>query len=218
MSNRKRKLGQFKLWVLLLFISGITAWMLNANSVGATSTLATIIPEFQPILPRLNQTKVPLRLPTYISLESARETATSRDPSNPEDNIYTHLLDVSSDSYVIILGAREGCEGGNACRLGSISGTKKVKNTPSDENLLKLIKKKYNSSPQRRSKEQPEVVTLVNGIKGYFDPWTCAGICGDADLIWDENGYRYTLGIKVGVKRSLVKMVNSAITNKAKGS
>ncbi len=209
---KRRKAWKFGLLFLAFMLSGMTAWMLSANLVTATSALSTVDPVFQPILSSLNKTQAPLRLPAFIFLESIRESGLS----TFDGKVYANLLDVTPTTYVVILGATEECQGGNACRLGSISGSKNDRNTPRGENLLKLIKSKYNASSNRRSKEKPEVVTLAKGIKGYFDPWTCGASCGDADIIWDENGYRYTVGSKIGTKSSLVKMANSAIANLAK--
>jgi hypothetical protein len=59
-------------------------------------------------------------------------------------------------------------------------------------------------------------VKLANGIRGYFIDAKCGASCSNSDLSWEQKGYRYTVGIKAGSKRDLVKIANSAILNPAK--
>lgn len=112
----------------------------------------------------------------------------------PEDEsapIYAVLESANPENYQIILGYTEDCNGGNACRLGTTSAETVTSET---EPLV------------------GEQVTLVNGISGYFVEADCSGAnCSDATLSWEQNGDRYTVGIKAGKQETLVKMANSAI-------
>ena len=54
-------------------------------------------------------------------------------------------------------------------------------------------------------------VGLSRGIQGWFIPWLCGANCNDAKVVWEEHIYRYSMGIKLGDRASLVKMANSAI-------
>lgn len=114
----------------------------------------------------------------------------------PEDGdlpIYAVLESVNPESYQIILGYTEDCNGGNACRLGTTSAQTV---TPETDPLA------------------GEQVSLVNGISGYFVEADCSGAnCSDATLSWEQDGDRYTVGIKAGQKETLVKMANSAIAS-----
>lgn len=56
-------------------------------------------------------------------------------------------------------------------------------------------------------------VTLANGIKGYFIPYVCGANCDDSKVIWEQNGYRYLVGLKRGDKKTVIEMANSAIKN-----
>jgi len=58
-----------------------------------------------------------------------------------------------------------------------------------------------------------EVIPLAQKITGYFTDYTCKARCSDARLIWDQDGYRYALGIEAGKLETLVKLANSAIEN-----
>jgi len=60
-----------------------------------------------------------------------------------------------------------------------------------------------------------EVIPLAQNITGYFTDYTCNANCSYPRLIWDQDGYRYYLGIKAGKLETLVKLANSAIENPA---
>lgn len=65
---------------------------------------------FQPILTRLQETKIPLRLPTDIASEKE---------SNP---IYAVIDRVTPSQYQIFLAYTQDCQGENFCRYGTITG------------------------------------------------------------------------------------------------
>jgi hypothetical protein len=60
-------------------------------------------------------------------------------------------------------------------------------------------------------------VTLGNGSEGYFTPGMCGANCHGAfsSIIWDQDGYRYSISIKLGSKEKLLEIVNAAIENQA---
>ncbi len=60
-----------------------------------------------------------------------------------------------------------------------------------------------------------EVIPLAQNITGYFADYTYQARCSRAYLMWDQDGYRYALGIKVGKLETLVKLANSTIENPA---
>lgn len=139
-------------------------------------------PIFRPIFPALKaQTQVPVFLVGDIP---------NVEQSEP---LYAILASATASGYQILLAFTENCNGGNACRLGSISGQAEAE-TPSLEG-------------------QP--VALRDGITGYFVEATCGANCSDATLTWEQEGYRYTIGIKAGNEADLVAMANSAIANGA---
>lgn len=137
-------------------------------------------PAFRSIFPALQyQTEVPIVLPGYIP---------GGDSTSP---LYAILESATASGYQILLAFTEDCNGGTACRLGSVSGQVADGTTPLEG--------------------QP--VTLNDGITGYFVEATCGANCSDATLTWEQNGYRYTVGIKAGNEADLVEMANSAIAN-----
>lgn len=54
-------------------------------------------------------------------------------------------------------------------------------------------------------------VTLANGIKAYFIPWTAGANCTDALVLWEQQGYRYTVGLKCANKRDVLDMAGSMV-------
>ena len=58
-----------------------------------------------------------------------------------------------------------------------------------------------------------KAVQLEQNFSGYFTDFECGESCGAATVAWDENGYRYTVGIKAGKMDDIVRVANSAISN-----
>jgi hypothetical protein len=136
---------------------------------------------FSDMIPTLLQkTLVPLRLPEYVPYSDDKETP-----------LYSILEVAEPENYSIQLAWLPDCEGGNACHVGYVGGTKK---------------------PPNRSEETEVPVTLSGGIKGSFVDSDCSGThCDDASLYWTEGGYYYGISLKAGNKKTLVRMANSAI-------
>lgn len=138
-------------------------------------------PIFRTIFPALKyQTKILILLPEYVP-----ETETP-------NQVFAILEKSTPKHYQIMLAFAEDCRGGNACRMGSISGEEGIPKTTSIE---------------------PEIVNLSENIKAYFIPSKCGANCSDATLIWSQGEYFYTVAIKAGNKDTLIKIANSAIAN-----
>jgi hypothetical protein len=135
---------------------------------------------FGELLPLLfRKTLVPLRLPEYIPY--------SNDKASP---LYSILEVAEPEGYSIQLAWIKDCNGGNACHVGYVGGTK---------------------IPPPAS-DRPEVpVTLTGGIRGSFVDFDCGAHCDDASLYWTEGGYYYGISLKSGDKKTLLRMANSAI-------
>lgn len=189
--------------IVALLILGAGSWWLglaNADQSLTVPSLANTETIFEEILPELRQNQIPLRLPTtYIP---------SRGQWNSDEEIppiYANLELSDSSGYSVILGYTQDCNGSSACRLGSVSGQMQPTDSPerayTDEDYL------Y----PRRSEEPLTAVSLSKGIQGVFLPWRCAASCTDSQIVWSEDGYQYSVGIKLGDLASLVEMANSAI-------
>ncbi len=101
----------------------------------------------------------------------------------------------TSNSYKITLAFEPNCTG-NACSIGYISAEKGGK--PLEDEFSREL-------------------SLVQNIKGYFRPLTCAASCAPPIIGWEYKGVFYRISLK-GVGQSpeiegetLAKMANSAI-------
>lgn len=152
---------------------------------------------FRSLLSQLTtKTRVPLLLPAYVPQE--------------DYPLYVTVNTAQPGQYELTIGATEDCSGGNYCRYGTISGQRITSSTPSvAEEYAFLNDPQY--QPTQRSPEKMGRVTLANGIKGYFIPYVCGANCDDSKVIWEQNGYRYLVGLKSGDKKTVIEMANSAI-------
>jgi hypothetical protein len=153
--------------------------LITAKPVPVSPTKQTTNSVFSPIIPTLKKkTKVPLWLPSYIP------------ESDGDIPLYAQLETVTAKSYSVLLGFDPECNGGTACRLGSVSGEK----INSQNKILKGKK-----------------ITLSRKRQGYFVDATCGANCSDSTLSWQEKGYLYQVAIKAGDLKTLVKMANSTV-------
>ncbi len=59
----------------------------------------------------------------------------------------------------------------------------------------------------------PVAIDLARGRSGRFQPLSCGASCSPPSIAWHERGATYTIQAKVGGRRALVRMANSAIRN-----
>ncbi len=186
-------MGKFGLGIL--GIMGFAAITLSFRSIQAitsnhdlgistkpapTSSINQIVNSiFKPIIPTLKKkTRVPLWLPNYIP------------ESDGDIPLYAQLETVTAKSYSILLGFDPECNGGTACRLGSVSG--------------EMINSKNKMLKGKK-------IILSRKRQGYFVDAICGANCSDSTLSWQEKGYLYKLTIKAGDLKTLVKMANSTV-------
>ena len=154
---------------------------------------------FQPIVSALKaQTQIPVLLPSYIPL----------DLPNKPDKIYAVIEKADAYEYSIVLGSDPKCTGGQYCRIGYITSKVITPITLKLEEEYEYISTYY----PRRSPEKPGFVTLNDGTKAYFLPYTCAAFCSDSHLAWDQEGYRYSVGLVGSNLKTLLSIANSRIT------
>ena len=114
-------------------------------------------------------------------------------PDVSSDNpAYAILESVDRHNYEVQLAWSSDCNGGNACHYGAVRGS-------------------INPLLAERRKKIP--VRLQHGIKGYFVGFTCGAHCDDSSVGWREGEHHYSISLKAGKMRDLVKMANSAITS-----
>lgn len=98
----------------------------------------------------------------------------------------------TTDSFQLYFDYELGCGGLTACNQGTITGEKLTPESKPNTGIA---------------------VKLAKNIIGYFEDFECGASCGDSTITWDENGYRYTAGLKGGYLTDVRKMANSAINN-----
>ena len=145
--------------------------------VAAVSTLV-VDPVFEPVIAEVEAgTSVPLRVPAVLN--------------HNEGDAYASLLILGEDDYWVSLGLVPNCDGGGACSLGTVTGSK------------------IDSDSERLSGGVP--VPLPNGLEGQYFEATCGASCGDAILTWTEGDYMYHVGRKGGGAAQLMEWAWSAI-------
>ena len=104
--------------------------------------------------------------------------------------LFAIIESASASAYKIQLAFTQNCSGGNVCHYGTLTGRAMSKPQP---------------SPQGKP------VSLVRGLTAYFVDANCDATCPDSTLTWDENSYRYTVGLKAEKLETLKKVAESAI-------
>jgi hypothetical protein len=145
----------------------------------AQATKSQPHPVFRPIIPQLRRaTRIQILLPKYVP------------GANEAYKLYAIIDNVTPRKYELLLGYAPDCNGGSACRLGTLTAESVIRSTP------KLIGRRY---------------VLANGSNAYFVDFKCGANCSDATLTWRRQGVQYTIGLKAGDRASLVRMANSLV-------
>lgn len=204
------KFRAFRFQFLILLVFALIAFAIPAIAQRASSSgnvknwvwaEVDLTPVLAPVRVALQPTGVPLRLPTKTFVNGAKPLQVYLDFGKP-----------SANGYDISIGYRKGCDFANSCRIGSVEARKLTGNSPSLDKAHPP-EPDVNGVVRHRSDEEAGSVSLADGIQGYFVPWVCGASCNDAQVYWDENGFRYAVGIKVGNKNNLIQMANSAISS-----
>jgi hypothetical protein len=155
--------------------AAVAALALTAPAADArVYTLKTAIPGS--IATAARESKIPVRLPRTLRLDY-------------DKGIYG-AGGGSSREFSISISATRKC-GGNACFLGSITGTK-------------------GGEPAFR-----RTVRLRRGITGYFKPLSCGASCSPPQIQWIQGGVLYDIQAKVlGGRRQMIRAANQAIAAK----
>lgn len=196
-------------FAIVLLVLGVGCFFaLRAYTKSTAPNLPNAATVFQSVRPALEHSGVPLRLPIYIPAEGQRPTAEGYPPPSISATVPQPQPE---RGYLAILGYSSDCDGGNACRFGTVSGGMRPSESIDETFKRTLTERSQSSFQEKRSKEPLSRVKLANGLEGWFLPWVCRHVCTDAQVVWDEYSYRYSVGVKLGDRASLIKMANSAI-------
>jgi hypothetical protein len=127
-----------------------------------------------------------LRGKTKVPLRLPTYLATEKEAYS----LYAIVELVSQSAYKVQLAFTQDCTGGNVCHYGQVSG--------------RVVK-------AGEGRPKGEIISLTNGLIGYFTDATCGAVCSDSTVTWDEAGYRYTVGLKAEKLDTLKKVAESAI-------
>lgn len=219
-------LPRLRAFHVALFIGG---WLLVVGCTGAIADeplipgAKTVLPIFQPIVQQLRtQTQIPIVLPTQIPTDalvalddSGRLQPYINVPITTEgkfENVFAYVLSSAKDSYTLTLDATSDCQGANVCSFGMLTARQVYQDTPPlAQDTSASEPPDY--LPMARSPESAGEVQLIGGITGYFIPYSCGANCNTSDVIWEQNGYRYSVGVRMASQAAVVRMANSAIRN-----
>ncbi len=179
-------------------------------------------PGFESVLKNLQkQTQVPVVLPTRIPTQALVEMGGKPQPylgvelteEGEFKGVYPFVLTTTPAAYEVSLDAESDCQGAGACSFGLLSGQKLMSNTPTVAQEYAYQSEDPTYNPIARSPEKPGPVSLSKGIKGYFVPYVCGANCDTSKVFWEQNGYRYMVGIRYASQKTMIEMANSAIAN-----
>ena len=131
------------------------------------------------------QTTVPLRLPTYFIVP---DYLTKKERRRPLKVI---VAESETDSFALAFCYSGICQG--SFSYGEMLGEK--------------------MTPQTEKPVFDETVRLARGITGYYQESSCGASCGNAWMFWEQDGYLYSVSLRVDDIKTLTKVANSAINN-----
>lgn len=132
------------------------------------------------------KTSVPPKIPTYFTSPAYFTAAQKRNP------VKAKITGAESESFEVEFCLAESCRGEEY--YGAVSGEKV---TAATERL------KFN-----------QTVRLAQGVSGYFQKGACGASCSHGWLFWEQNGYRYAVGLNVDDDlKTLTEFADSAIEN-----
>jgi hypothetical protein len=131
-------------------------------------------------------------------------------------DINMHIESASSSSYSISFGAidTKSCFNDFGQRAIRFTGEKITTTTKTAiqmyEELHKIGDPKIKPA---KCSEEIEYVRLAREIEGFFIPCIMLGRASESYIVWERDGYRYSIGIKAGRLQELKEFANSAIEN-----
>jgi len=147
----------------------------------AGQTAAHVDPVFETVIEDLHaKVKIPLRLPGKLP-----------DLGQGTDAVYAIVERATPYSYSIVLGFTPDCNGGSACRIGSLSG-----------------------AAAGHKKLRGKLVRLKRGITGHYIEGECGANCADSVIRWREGANEYSAGLKAGSEADAAALANAALSNR----
>jgi hypothetical protein len=193
------------------FDSQLVASHLTATSPKEAKVLAIQIrPKFKKCVDELKKiTSVPIILPALFPYEVDIEH-----PINPDLSILIGNATDSNYSLTFGITTAKNCFHGVIGRSGKLTGEKITSTT---KTAIQIYEELHGIGDSEfhpyKSPEQASYVLLARDIEGYFIPFIGGASASDSLIVWDQNGYRYSVGFKAGRLNDLVYIANSTIEN-----
>ena len=204
-------MSKFKaLAVLCLTI--VLSWALAIAPAFAQSVPIASSPiDYQRVATRLQQSGVPLHLPTKMVY---RTTLVG-------PNTFFAVGGVSTNPYTQQQGYNVQVTNSQRCLSGALSCTIAYASAEPLTSEYEDIETSYAWFREpgalnryvRVSLDPIGWVKVSSGQSLYFVPWVLGASMGFAQVVWDENGYRYTLALKGGDRAWLLQMAETAFSS-----
>ena len=185
---------------------------------GASALAGPIPPAFESLFPILDaQTEVPVLIPADVPVDMFEpNTGAPADlrgakvgPDGRFATFFPAIAAARPDRYLVVLGFIPDCLAA-ACDFGSLAGEKLSPGAGEPAEYRDSVRDFQRGFPPVRSPEMPAKVQLLGG-EGWFLPYTCAASCGESKVIFDRNGYRFTVGIQQADRQAVIDLANSSI-------
>lgn len=115
----------------------------------------------------------------------------------------------SEDRYAFLIDSTAGCDNGGWCPTGSFGGEMLEGSIP----LVEMFGHVLTLPPDSVSGEPWQEVLLVRDIQGVYVPWEKMDQCSEARVYWEQEDYRYYVGLPCGSLADLAAFANSIIEN-----
>ncbi len=213
-----RLIRPFFFLLVLCVLAGAVSWSVIAQEAPADTILAASTTaksaigydRVQSALQQLQSAGIPVRVPKLFVYSNKIQL-----PNLPfaVGGLNTNLQTNAITGYSFTLVDSPYCKGALNCSLGYIEAQKLRPIDKSIEDFYAFMRDpRYMSSIRMKAPHDVMWVKLPNGRSVYVVPWVESGMGGKGfeQAVWDEGGYRYTIGLKGGDKDWLLQMVNSA--------
>jgi len=151
--------------------------------------------------PLLDQTTIPVYLPQQVA------------PSVPDQKLYPEIIEAVQSAYSVAYGRVPDCTNATFCRVGWIEGYQVGVYTPTNESIAELIamREGHLETATRRSEDEIEQVTLIDGTEAIVLPWIGYAHPGPTEVIFEKNGDRYIFSIVMAQNDDVVELANTAL-------
>jgi hypothetical protein len=183
------------LLVLGVLFFNVSECNFNASAIAQNQPMITVV-DAKPILQPVNrQFRLPSLLPTQIPLYG--------------DSQLEATVSSSSQTEYFVRLHNKGCNA-SACSYGSLRAVRLSADSPSLDRLIQQYQAD-STRAERRSPDSAGEVSLKGDRTGYFFPWYGTGNVNEAFILYEQDGIRYTFGIKGGSKENVLTLTNSAL-------